>query len=200
MKCFNLHNTLCNVVLKCACGFFPLFRFGSQHLTPSGRNIINVSLHEKSCQAKSTINQLDRSVQFSLRKRSYDFSKSDSVIAKYDQKYKRKINDGNINKPVVQSRNGQEEGAEVTGEDDMLHKLETNAVCEVEFERGTGSEACTSGGSLQTSNEVKTSGAVTDEDVVRVRKEEKKKVMEIVMFSSNHSNDGNYGIGGNKLI
>jgi len=179
------------VVLKCACGFFPLFRFGSQHLTPSGRNIVNVSLYEKSRQTKSTINQLDKNVQFSLRKRSYDFSKSDSVIAKYDGKYKRKIKDGNINKPVVQNGSGQEETAEeVVGEDDMLHKLETdanvNAVCEVEFERGTGSEACTSGGSLQTSNEVKTSGAVTDEDVVQVRKEEKKKVMEIVMCSINH--------------
>jgi len=180
------------VVLKCACGFFTLFRFGSQHLTPSGRNIINVSLYDKSHQAKSTINQLDRSVQFSLRKRSYDFSKSDSVIAKYDGKYKRKINDSNINKPVVQNGNGQEEGAKVTGEDEVLHKLETNAnvnaVCEVEFERGTGSEACTSGGSLQTSDEVKTTGAVTDEDVVQVRKEEKKKVMEIVMFLINQEN------------
>jgi len=179
------------VVLNCACGFFPLLRFGSQHLTPSGRNVINVSLYEKSRQAKSTVNQLDKSVQFSLRKRSYDFSKSDSVIAKYDGKYKRKVNDGNINKPVVQNGNGQEAGEEeVIGADDILHKLETNAnvnaACEGEFEGGTGSEACTSGGSLQTSNEVKTSGAVTDEDVVRVRKEEKKKVMEIVMFSINH--------------
>lgn len=179
------------MLLKCACGFFPLLRFGSQHLTPSGRNIINISLYEKSLQAKSTINQLDKSMQFSLRKRSYDFSKSDSVIAKYDGKYKRKVDDRNINKPVVHNGNGQEEGAEeVSGEDDMLHKLETNAnvnaVCELELERGTGSEDCTSGSSLQTSNEMKTSGAVTDEDVVQVRKEEKKKVMEIVMFSINH--------------
>jgi hypothetical protein len=72
----------------------------------------------------------------------------------------------------------------------VLHKLETNAnvnaMCEAEFERGTGSGACTSEGSLQTSNEVKTSGAVTDEDVVQVRKEEKKKVMEIMLFSINH--------------
>ena len=179
------------MVLKCACDFFPLLRFGSQHLTPSGRNIINVSLYEKSRQAKSTINQLDKSVQFSLRKRSYNFSKSDSVIAKYDGKYKRKINDSNINKPVVQNGNGQEEGAEeVSGEDDMLHKLETNAnvnaLCEAELERGTGSEDCTSGGSVKTSDEVKTSGAVTDEDVVQVRKEEKKKVTEVAMFAINH--------------
>jgi hypothetical protein len=170
------------VVLKCARGFFPLLRFGSHHLTPSGRNIINLSLYEKSRQAKSTVNQLDKSIQFSLRKRSYDFSKSDSVIAKYDGKYKRKMNDKNSNKPVVQNGNGQEEGKEeVSGEDDMLHKVETNAnvdtVCEVEVERGTGSEDCTSEGSLQTSNEVTTSGAVTDEDVVQVRNEEKKKVM-----------------------
>jgi hypothetical protein len=161
---------------------FPLLRFGSHHLTPSGRNIIDVSLYEKSHQSKSTFNQLDKSVQFSLRKRSYDFSKSDSVIAKYDGNYKRKLNNENSNKPVVQNGNGQGEGAEeVSGEGDTLHKVETNAnvdtVCEVEVERDTGSEDCTSGGSLQTSNEVKTSGAVTDEDVIQVRKEEKKKVM-----------------------
>jgi hypothetical protein len=169
------------VVLKCACGFAHR-RFGSQHLTPSGRNIIDISLYEKSRQSKSTSNQLDKGVQFSLRKRSYDFSKSDSVIAKYDGKYKRKVNDENSNKSVVQNGNGQKEGAEeVGGEDDTLRKVETNAnvdaVCEVEVGGGAESEGCTSGGILQTSDEVKTSGAVTDEDVVRVRKEEKKKVM-----------------------
>jgi hypothetical protein len=167
------------MILKHGCGFSTFCRFGSQHLTPSGRNIINVPLYEISCQAKSTINQLDKSVQFSLRKRSYDFSKSDSVIAKYDGKYKKKINHTDINKSVVQNGNGQEE---VSGEDKVLHKVETstdvNAVCGVEFERGTGSEDCPTGDVFKSSQEVKTSGAVTDEDVVQVRKEEKKKVMD----------------------
>ena len=166
------------MILKHGCGFSTFGRFGSQHLTPSGRNIINVPLYEISCQAKSTINQLDRSVQFSLRKRSYDFCKSDSVIAKYDGKYKKKINHTDINKSVVQNGNGREE---VSGEDKVLHKVETsadvNAVCGVEIERGTGSD-CPTGDSVKSSQEVKTSGAVTDEDLVQVRKEEKKKVMD----------------------
>jgi hypothetical protein len=93
---------------------------------------------------------------------------------------------------MVENGNGQEEGAEeVGGEGDMLHKVNTSANvnigCEVEFEGGTGSEDCATGDILKASDEVKTSGAVTDEDVVQVRKDEKRKVMEIViMFSVNH--------------
>jgi hypothetical protein len=163
---------------------FNFFRFGSQHLTPSGRNIINISLYEKLLKTKSTINHLDKSIQFNLRKRCYDFSKSDSVITNYDRKYKRKLGNGNSKRNVDQSENSKQQGAE--GEDNTFHPVETNAgtglICEVECENNSESENCTDGGGAKSSYESIKCGAITDEDVIRVRKEEKKQVIETVIY------------------
>jgi hypothetical protein len=165
----------------CACNFF---RYGSQHLTPSGRNIINISLYEKFLKGTSTINHLDKSVQFNLRKRCYDFSKSDSVITKYDRKYKGKLSNGNSKKNMEQNEISKQQGAE--GEDNTFCAVETNAgtglICEVESENNSGSENCTDGGGAKSSHESRKCGAVTDEDVIQVRKEEKKQVIETVIY------------------
>ncbi|KAJ4442272.1 hypothetical protein ANN_12139, partial [Periplaneta americana] len=112
-------------------------RFGSQHLTPSGKNIVDKPVYEQFLETKSTINQLDKNVQYSLRKRQYDFSKSEAAIEKYDGKHKQKSASKKI------------ELGGVNGATDV------NDVCEAE------SVTC---------------GAVTDEDVIRIRKEEKKKL------------------------
>lgn len=165
----------------CECNFF---RFGSQHLTPSGRNIINISLYEKFLKAKSTINHLDKSIQFNLRKRCYDFSKSDSVIAKYDVKYKGKVSNGNSKKNVEQNGNSKQQGPE-GGENNTYCPVETNAgsglICEVEPENISESENCTDGDGAKSSHKSGKCGAVTDEDVIHVRKEEKKQVIETVI-------------------
>jgi hypothetical protein len=168
----------------CACDFF---RFGSQHLTPSGRNIINISLYEKFLKAKSTINLLDKSIQFNLRKRCYDFSKSESVIAKYDRKYREKINDRNSKKNVEQNENSKEQGAE-DGEDNTFHPVDTNAdtglICEVGSENNSKSENYADGDDAKSSHQSGKCGAVTDEDVIQVRKEEKKQVLETIYIFS----------------
>jgi hypothetical protein len=165
--------------------FYYYFRFGSQHLTPSGRNIINSSLYEKFLQTKSTINQLDKSVQFSLRKHLYDFSKSDSVITKYDGKCKGKTNCGNSKECVEQNENSKEQGEEkFCVKVNTLCEAETSAnvdlICEAECENDNGSENCTCGDGVRSSDTISTCGAVTDEDVIQVRKEERKKVKETV--------------------
>lgn len=129
---------------------------------------------------KSTINHLDKSIQFSLRKRCYDFSKSDSVISKYDKKYKGKMNDGNSKKNVEQNENSKQQGAE-GGEDNTFHPLENNAsmtlICEVKPENNIESENCADGDGPKSSHKTGKCGVVTDEDVIQVRKEEKKQVI-----------------------
>lgn len=166
---------------------FIFFRFGSQHLTPSGRNIINISLHEKFRETKSTFNQLDKSVQFSLRKRHYDFSKSDSVIAKYDRKSKEKVQYRHSKKDFLQNESkGKEQlTKEVSGENNTLRDVNDRAdvdfICKVDSENDNGSENCADGDSVTSVGEIKRSGAITDEDVIKVRTEERKRVMESVI-------------------
>ncbi|XP_021915352.1 tRNA-dihydrouridine(47) synthase [NAD(P)(+)]-like isoform X2 [Zootermopsis nevadensis] len=157
-------------------------RFGSQHLTPSGRNIINITLHEKFRETKSTFNQLDKSVQFSLRKRHYDFSKSDSVIAKYDRKSKEKVQYRHSKKDLLQNESkGKEQlTKEVSGENNTLRDVNDRAdvdfICKVDSENDNGSENCADGDSVTSVGEIKRSGAITDEDVIKVRTEERKRV------------------------
>lgn len=164
------------------CNFFIIihFRFGSQHLTPSGRNIINTSLYEKFLQTKSTVNRLDKSVQFSLRKRGYDFSKSDSVITKHDRKSKEKTQYRHSKKHLIQNENSKEQETKLNGENTSLHdenSADGHFSCEVDSEHD-GSENCTGGASVMSSGVVRTCGAVTDEDVIEVRKQERKRVMD----------------------
>lgn len=161
---------------------FNFFRFGSQHLTPSGRNIINISLYEKYLKAKSTVNHLDKSIQFNLRKRCYDFSKSGSVIAKYD-KCKGKISNGNSKNNVEQNENSKQQRAE-SGEDNTFCPVDADAglICEIEPENISESENCTDGGGAESSHNSRKCGAITDEDVIQVRKEEKKQVLETVIY------------------
>ncbi|XP_023717331.1 tRNA-dihydrouridine(47) synthase [NAD(P)(+)]-like isoform X2 [Cryptotermes secundus] len=151
-------------------------RFGSQHLTPSGRNIINFSLYERHLKAKSTVNHLDKSIQFNLRKRCYDFSKSGSVIAKYD-KYKGKISNGNSKNSVEQNENSKQQRTE-SGEDNTFCPVDgdTGLICEIEPENISESENCIDGGGAKSSHNSRQCGAITDEDVIQVRKEERKQV------------------------
>ncbi|PSN51925.1 tRNA-dihydrouridine(47) synthase [NAD(P)(+)]-like protein [Blattella germanica] len=61
-------------------------KFGSQHLTTEGRNKVIKELYEKFKQNEPKKNFLDKSLQHSLRKRLYNFSKSENVINKYDSR------------------------------------------------------------------------------------------------------------------
>jgi hypothetical protein len=129
---------------------------------------------------KPTVNHLDKSIQFSLRKRCYDFSKSDSVISKHDRKSKGKGNDGNSKKNVEQNESSKQQGAE-GGEDNTFHLVETNAdmtlICEGKSGNNSESENCADGDGPKSSHETGKCGAITDEDVIQVRKEEKKQVI-----------------------
>jgi hypothetical protein len=86
---------------------------------------------------------------------------------------------------MVQNEDSKEQGArEVNGENNTLHDADNSAgvdcICKVYSENDNGSENCTGGDNVMSSGEIRTSGAITDEDMIEVRKEERKKVMETV--------------------
>jgi tRNA-dihydrouridine synthase 3 len=70
---------------KCSRGL--ACRFGSSHITPEGRNKVNL---EKSVERSQTKNQLTHDLQISLRKRTYNFDFAESLI-KYNDKQNKKV-------------------------------------------------------------------------------------------------------------
>uniref|UniRef100_A0A7R9J891 tRNA-dihydrouridine(47) synthase [NAD(P)(+)] n=1 Tax=Timema californicum TaxID=61474 RepID=A0A7R9J891_TIMCA len=62
-------------------------RFGSQHLTKEGKNCSNKSCNRTDA---STINFLTKELQADLRKRRYDFSKSENIITSLDKMKQKK--------------------------------------------------------------------------------------------------------------
>jgi tRNA-dihydrouridine synthase 3 len=61
------------------CPFGITCRFGSQHLNGS-QNLINFDKYNESLKQKSVTNLLSKELQFNLRKKLYDFSKSKTTI------------------------------------------------------------------------------------------------------------------------
>ncbi|XP_065219820.1 tRNA-dihydrouridine(47) synthase [NAD(P)(+)]-like [Planococcus citri] len=122
-------------------------RFGSSHLTSNGRNIKR-SENVENCNT----NFLSYDCQHSLRKRTYNFGKTEQVIKQYDEKKRPpdtssaepKSAEGEINEPV--------EKTTAKGEGDQLAE---NITAEV------------------TENRL---GATDDSDLIRLKPEEKKKI------------------------
>jgi hypothetical protein len=81
---------------------------------------------------------------------------------------------------VEQNENSKQQGAE-GGEDNTFHSLENNAsmtsICEVKSENNSESGNCANGDGSKSSHKTGRCGAVTDEDVIQVRKDEKKQVI-----------------------
>lgn len=110
-------------------------RFGSKHITEDGFNIVNKDVYEEyKLKPKTIFNQVSKDLLHSLRRRTYDFSLSETTVKNNDS-YK---------------------------------KLEKQK--QIEKKAESESDKCD-----DTSTQV-TSGCVTDEDVVKLRLEEKKKI------------------------
>ena len=68
------------------------FRFGSSHLTSDGHNKRDEELLAKwdSDASKQTLNSLSKELQFSLRKRTYDFGRAEEAVRHVDRLQKEK--------------------------------------------------------------------------------------------------------------
>lgn len=76
---------------KCSRGL--ACRFGGSHITSDGFNIVDKEKWETyEASGLKTLNQLPQNLQTSLRKRSYDFSLSESLIKYNDKLRKEQVN------------------------------------------------------------------------------------------------------------
>lgn len=81
-NCYNFEQSgKCTRGLAC--------RFAQSHLTPTGRNLVDQKKYEEyESKAPYVMNQLDKEVQFALRKRTYDFNLAEKLIDTYDNSKK----------------------------------------------------------------------------------------------------------------
>ncbi|KAJ8972171.1 hypothetical protein NQ314_000299 [Rhamnusium bicolor] len=123
--CYNYH-----IFGKCSRGL--TCRFGSEHITPEGKNKINMGKKQQSETADvHTLNQLQHDLQISLRKRNYNFDLAEALV-KYNDKIRKQKNEKN-------EANNQQEATDAN-------------------------------------LEIKTSGTVTDDDVIKLQGKEKKSI------------------------
>lgn len=81
-NCYNFEQSgKCTRGLAC--------RFAKSHLTSTGRNLVDQKKYkEYESKGPYVMNQLDKEVQFALRKRNYDFNLAEKLIDTYDNSKK----------------------------------------------------------------------------------------------------------------
>ncbi|KAK7865586.1 hypothetical protein R5R35_010117 [Gryllus longicercus] len=170
LKPANIGSTCYVYSIRGRCPWGVSCRFGSEHTTDSGRNIINEGVweeHQRKPQSE-TINSLSRDIQFKLRKKKYDFDKSEKILLKYSK-----------NKPADKKCDQKTEDKEEEKEIKGLENLEVKNSEETSDEKNVSVKISCSTSNSDDKDIVKNdkpSGCVTDEDVISIRKEEKKKI------------------------
>ncbi|XP_076327975.1 LOW QUALITY PROTEIN: tRNA-dihydrouridine(47) synthase [NAD(P)(+)]-like [Tachypleus tridentatus] len=177
-------------------------RFSSQHLSADNKSIINHELYSKKKDIVLTLNALPKNLQVKLRKKSYDFSKSTKVLKLIaDKTYKNIIrfegprestlNGAEIAKTIDRdTKECFEESVileHVTENESVPTSKETSDVVEDELKSTcdglkTEKGICNSEEDNVKEREeppsllIKTFGPVTDEEVIRMKLCEKKKI------------------------
>ncbi|XP_034236634.1 tRNA-dihydrouridine(47) synthase [NAD(P)(+)]-like isoform X2 [Thrips palmi] len=132
-------------------------RFGSGHITENGFNKINEDVWKKFSSRSSppTLNALTKDLQVSLRKRLYDFSKSEKIleVSKTQSKGSKRTCEGEIKKEAPKL----EAVAGVTGCDGSTKKVEDSPSSEV-------------------NNVSEKIGPVLDDDTIKLKPAEKKTI------------------------
>lgn len=154
------------------CPYGVTCRFAKAHLGDGHQNVVNTEL-AKQWEGKSLVrNSLSKDLQHQLRKKKFTFKKADEYLRSLAKPHH---NDRRGGKAPGHSAEGEEVSNSTTPEDG----LEETSECPVLPEGGDPKAALVQS-PHPTENEggcpTKTAGTVTDEDIVKLRSCEKKKV------------------------
>lgn len=146
-------------------------RFGEEHSCENGRNKILLEKWKNYQENPSskTINLLSRDVQFKLRKKQYDFEKSENILS-CNMKSKNQSHDSKQKKSEDKSNVPSEDKvtSEHAGDKD---REEAEQISNIVDCSGNDSKS-----EKKSSESDELSGCVTDEDVIPLREEEKPKI------------------------
>ena len=165
-------------------------RFGSQHLDKDGNNIVNENLLKESLKISQTYNAIGKELQATLRKKKYDFSRSNKIINRIQQLNKKdqKRDYNESSKVIEDAKCISSEAAQVCSVSDLdINEARKQATTEsvkslsscdtqqkIPADIGTNSTKPDEppGNHMNSQHH----GCVTDEDLIRLRMTEKKKV------------------------
>ena len=141
------------------CHFGLACRYGGQHISSDFKNIVDTERLKS--HKSATTNDISKDTQIKLRKRQYDFSKPDKIRNEVLEKIKNKRSASQETNSVSAEKNGEATVSDETKPVDTSSKSAVeNDLQEVKVHRH---------------------GAVTDEDTIKLRPLEKKKVTLFVL-------------------
>ena len=180
------------------CSYGPACRFGGSHLSARFENIVNEAIFVPDRPA-STVNVLSKRLQEQLRKRTLAFPRSDAYLRQLAKQTKRT----NSHKPSLSSAGVPSNKSALASADCSLQSSVTSSGSEMQSFTDSVANSCSSVTTTGSSNgpcftesetssvqsfteeskatvacdiQIKTCGAVTDEDHIKLRPQEKKKV------------------------
>lgn len=134
--CYNYQTTG-----KCSRGISCLF--GDEHITPEGKNMVNPT---PTCPDGSNyFNFLSKDLQKSLRKKSYNFSRSENLV-----------------KEINSSKNKPQAKKDEPKLDEVVEEPSAKKIC------------------------LEKTGPVTDEDIIALKPDERRKVKKLILFSNSN--------------
>ena len=176
------------------CSYGPACRFGGSHLSARFENIVNEAIFVPDRPA-STINVLSKRLQEQLRKRTLTFPRSGVYLMQLAKQTERT----NLQKPSLSSAGVPSNKSSLASADCSLPSSVTNSGSEAQSFTENVADSCSSVASIGSSSvqsftesvtssvqeskakvacdiQIKTCGAVTDEDHIKLQPQEKKKV------------------------
>ncbi|CAH1790151.1 unnamed protein product [Owenia fusiformis] len=182
-KCYNFTTFgYCKYGLAC--------RFAATHTSDDMKNMRNDELYEKTSSEVQWFNNLDKNLQIKLRKREYDFTRSQTALQKHSHKKEQNSGDAVIKKNM-DSTNDNEDKAQsneidTNPIDTKIHDAdkipsETNIKSEIQDTQKANHKVkenkdSTTTPTSETVPAIRTMGALTDEDTIKLRPQERKKV------------------------
>lgn len=146
-------------------------RYGKNHIAPDFSNIIDNKLYEKTGKFPTVSNLMDKKVQENLRRKKYDFSKANKVLREVE-----KIVDGADDKssklPVTSSDASVDPGS-IDKSTESANSVSNESPAKSQVDTGAADGPTET---VKIFDVNKSTGCVTDEDVIKLRPQEKKKV------------------------
>ena len=153
-------------------------RYGNSHMTSDGQNVINNDLFDSN-RVETTRNIISKTLQEKLRKKKVDLPKSESFLCDFSrqidgQKVEKRETQTDTLQTEVEGRVG--EGG-VTDGDDPQGEAKITECDDAGMQRFTEPSEAVTGCSSEPQRTVVTTGVVTDEDLIKLRRNEKKTVI-----------------------
>ncbi|KAK3109054.1 hypothetical protein FSP39_021934 [Pinctada imbricata] len=151
-------------------------RFGVKHIDENNKNIVNEELFAKTSKEKKVSNTLPKELQVLLWKKRYNFDKANEIVKVIQDKVKQKLNTFS-NKCAGRQVTKEQKGIVNAESQKEMSSSVSESVPKPEGGATESSIHSTEGGvTIKENDQIRIGGGVTDEEVIKLRPQEKKKI------------------------